>query len=129
MTIPRNRLSSGTNRRSEFPLGLLDGGVEFILVRHCRNLFSRYAQQLGVTRFRSYIYLHIAAWRGAPTYASRFLIDMNTFKVSAVIPSAEHTLTCQVRQVQLTFNAILVSHPYSVSIPGLHRNGVNEYHP
>ena len=34
----------------------------------------------------------------------------------------------QVGQVQLTFDAILVSHPYSVAIPGLHRNGVNKYH-
>ena len=53
---------------------------------------------------------------------------MDAFKVGAVIPSLEHTFACQVRQVQLTFNAILVSHPYSVAISRLYRNGVNEYH-
>ena len=99
MTIPENLLSSGNSRRSMFPLGFLDSGVELILVRHRRNLFSGYAQQLSVTRFRSYIYLHIAARRRAPAYASPFLIDMNALEVSAVIPSLEHALAHQVRQV------------------------------
>ena len=111
-----------------FPLGLLDSGVELVLVRHRRNLFSGYTQQLSVTRFRSYIYLHIAAWRRSPAHASAFLIDMNALEVSAVIPSLEHALARQVRQVYLTFNPIFVPNPYPVPIPGFHRNGINKYH-